>query len=449
MRNTTQMINQIAFYLCLFLLVIGKITEKKLLNPITMFYSLWAIILGLSYIRLFELLEAREEIYWLIFIGLISFALGYYFYKSYKLLLRKPVKIMNNSSLNRCYKISYEPNYKLIYIIGFICIVFYLKDLLLVAKHLLSGQSLAYIRAMAQDSSSEIYASKSPIENAIKILCIIPFSQALQPIVAVDIIFGKKDKKLILINIAILFLKVITDGGRGLFIYFFISIVIGFSIKNKNKKTYSIKIKKSKLKQNVMFSFIVIVLTFMVYRITVSRSGENVFRFAYYYFAMQPIMFDKWATIVDNLDIYGYGIAATNGFWFAIFYILKNIFYIGFPKFWSNIYALIEGTGTNWQVITGIGTKANSFASAFWVLYLDGRVIGIIIGMFIYGIIISKSHRDAIMQKSIKHISIYIFLYIGLFYTFVRLQFANIYYDIALMFLLIFMYKKKLYNEDV
>ena len=63
--------------------------------------------------------------------------------------------------------------------------------------------------------------------------------------------------------------------------------------------------------------------------------------------------------------------------------------------------------------------------------------------MFIYGIIISKSYSDAIREKSIKHISIYIFLYIGLFYTFVRLQFANIYYDIALMFLLTFMYKKK------
>ena len=63
--------------------------------------------------------------------------------------------------------------------------------------------------------------------------------------------------------------------------------------------------------------------------------------------------------------------------------------------------------------------------------------------LFIYGIIISKSYSDAIREKSIKHISIYIFLYIGLFYTFVRLQFANIYYDIALMFLLTFMYKKK------
>ena len=403
------MINQMAFYMCLFLVILGKITEKKRLNPITMFYSLWAIIICLSSIRLFDLLEVREEIYWLIFIGLISFVLGYYFYKPIRIIFGRSSKTINNSSSDMCMERNYEVNYKIIYFIGIVCILFYLKDLMIVAKDLLSGKSLDYIRAMAQNSSSELYVSKSKIESAIKTLCIVPFSQALQPVVAVDLIFGQKDKKLILINLAILFLKVITDGGRSLFIYFFISFVIAFSI--KGKKISFTKKEISKTRQNIIFGLVVIVLIFIVYKITASRSGENILRFAYYYFGMQPIMFDKWAKMVDILDIYGYGVAATNGFWFAILYVFKNIFSIGFPEFWSNIYGLIEGTGTNWQIITTMGTKANSFVSAFWVLYLDGRLIGIIIGMFIYGIIISKSYSDAIREKSIKHISSFI-LYI-------------------------------------
>lgn len=435
------MINQITFYLCLVLIVVGKITEKKLLNPITMFYSLWAIILFLSYIRLFNLLEAREEIYLLILVGLISFALGFYFYKFTKLILRNSVRTKSSLYSGKYINRVYEPNYKIIYFIAIICILFYFKDLVIVSKDLLSGKSLDYIRAMAQNSSSDLYASKSKIENAMKILCIVPFSQALQPIVAVDIIFGKKDRKLILMNAAILSLKVITDGGRSLIIYFFMSIVIAFSI--KGSKVFSGKKRISKIKQNIIFALIVTILISILYKITASRSGENILRYAYYYFAMQPIMFDKWAMIVDTMDIYGYGVAATNGFWFAIFYVVKSIFSIGFPELCSNIYALIEGTGTNWQIITTMGTNANSFVSAFWILYLDGRIIGIIVGMFIYGIIISKSYLNATRQKSIKHISIYLFLYIGLFYTFVRLQFANIYYDIALIFLLTFMYKKK------
>lgn len=436
------MINEVAFHTCLFLMIFGKITEKKIFNPITMFYALWSIILGLSSLRLFNLLEARSEIYWLIFIGLISFAIGYYFYKFYKIVLRKNSYVSKNESdyLRTTSIIEYELNYKLVYFIAFICIIFYLKELRHVLQYLLSGKSLAYIRALAQDSSSVIYTSKSKIETALKILCITPFSQALQTIVAVDLIFGKKDKKLILLNIIIIALRVITDGSRSLVVYFLISIVVAFSINNDRLLK---KKGKSKLKQNIILFIAITTIIFILYKITASRSGENIFRFAYYYFSMQPIMFDKWASIVDSQGIYGFGLSATNGFWFAIFYIIKNIFGVAYPELWSNIYALIEGTGTSWQVISSLGTQANSFVSAFWILYIDGRTTGIIIGMFIYGIIISKSYCKAKMKKSLKHISIYIFLYIGLFYTFIRLQFANIYYDIALVLLLFFMYRKK------
>lgn len=429
------MINEVAFYMCLFLLVLGKITEKKFFNPITMFYSLWACILALSSLRLFNLLKARNEIYWLIFTGLISFAIGYYFYKVLIIIYGKSRKNINDEN------IKYELNYNVVYFLAFICIIFYLKDIAIVLEQLLGGKSLEYIRALAQDSSSVLYSSKSKIESALKILYITPFVQALQPIVAVDIFFGKRDKKLFILNIVIIGLKVISDGGRSMIIYLLISILVAFSINEGRKRIHKIKI--SKFKQNVIIVFLVCIILFIIYKITESRSGENILRFAYYYFGMQPIMFDRWAEIVDSTGIYGMGITATNGIWFAIFYVLRNIFSIGYPEFWSNIYALIEGTGTYWQTITEMGTKANSFVSAFWVLYVDGRLYGIIVGMFIYGMIISKSYMSAIRKKSLKHISIYMFLYIGLFYTFVRLQFANIYYDIALVFLIFVMYRKK------
>lgn len=432
------MIKEIAFYTCLIMLILGKMTEKRFFNPITMFYSLWSIILGLSSLRLFNLAETRNEIYLLIFIGLISFAIGYYTYKYFKIISLKKKVIDENKNIE---KTSYELNYKFIYFIALICIIFYLKDLVSVLQYLFNGKSLAYIRELAQDSTSILYSSKSKIENGIKILCIAPFSQALQPIVATDLIFGKKDKKLFILNIVIIALKVITDGSRTLVVYFLISLVVSLSL--NDKKIIKNKKKKNRLKQNSMFLMLIVIVVFVLYKITASRSGENIVKFAYYYFSMQPIMFDKWAMIVDSKEIYGYGISASNGFGFIIFYIIKNIFGIAYPELWSNVYGLIEGTGTNWQTISTLGTQANSFVSAFWVLYVDGRLAGIIIGMIVYGIIMSKSYWNAKNRKSKKHISIYIFLYIGLFYTFVRLQFANVYYDAALLYLLIPMYIKK------
>ncbi|MGF1996373.1 O-antigen polymerase [Enterococcus casseliflavus] len=427
----------------LLIIALGMIKlENSIINPISMLYILWALILYLASLELFGLFHVSDKIYRMIVLGLVSFGVGYIIIRAFTSTWRKRKQIDSNSKDQLSDK--YEIRYRLVYLLCTITILYHLKELSVVLQYLLSGNSLAYIRAMAQDSTSTIHANKSGLENALKILIVTPLTGALQPVVATDFFNGKRNKILFFLNVIILSLRVITDGSRTYVIYFAICLIISFFFANKKREnllTNSLKI--SKKKQYIIFSFLIVVIMYFIYLVTASRSGDNIVTFAYYYFSMQPIMFEKWANIVDLQNIYGYGIAATNGFSFAFHYIMSNFFGIPYPEFWRSIYNLIEGTGTDWQTITAQGTSANSFVSAFWVFYLDGRELGVYFGMFIYGILTAVSFSTAKYTKNLKSLSIYSIIYLGLFYTFVRLQFANVFYAMTFLYVFFVMYKRK------
>ena len=157
----------------------------------------------------------------------------------------------------------------------------------------------------------------------------------------------------------------------------------GFTGKNKILKFSILKFRK----KSILFMLTIFIGLVSLYYITKSRSGDNSLRYTYYYFAMEPLMFEKWSKIVSQMGLIAYGMASFNGYIFSFFYLMVNAIPIfTYPESCRTIYAVIENIGTQWQTITTIGTTANSYTSIFWTLYFDGRVCGIIIGMFLFGI---------------------------------------------------------------
>ncbi|WP_286155174.1 MULTISPECIES: O-antigen polymerase [Romboutsia] len=418
---------------------ISIITEKKKLNPLTLLFMLWTIIIGLSYLRLFRLREASEHTYLIIMIGLTAFTIGYYFVRTF---IRDRSFVLSRSRITHKKNI-YEPRYKLLYIIGGICILFYLYDLSIVLSYILRGSSLAHIRELAQDPNSVIYAGRSAIENSIRVLVITPFVMALQPIVAADFWLGRRDKKLIVMDILIILLRVITDGSRVVILYLLLHLLVAAQFTGEKSGRQKIKLTKKNLKKAGVIGVIIAIGGYALYKTTLSRSGDSFVRYMYYYFSMQPYMFEIWSNIVDNAGITGYGLASTNGFMFAFLYIIKNFLGLqNYPEYWYSIYSLIGATDSHWQVIAGDATIANAYVSIFWFFYLDGRIFGIIIGMAIYGMICARTFMKANKQRTARSICIYSIILQGICFSFVRLQFADIYYAIAVIFILIFAYKK-------
>ncbi|WP_415324817.1 O-antigen polymerase [Clostridium perfringens] len=433
--------NYIGIAFCITMIAIGFITNKKIINPITIFYTLWAVIFELSFLRLFNLKQASDKAYQIILLGLFTFAIGYYlvyfFTRKYKVVLR-----YHKHFKRKIFKKEYLLRYKLIYFLGVITFLIYLYDLSIIFSYILNGSSLAYIRQLAQDSTSIIYANRSVVENAIRVLIVTPFTIALQPIVAVDFWFGERNKKLIIMDVSIIILRVITDGSRVLIVYLLLHFLASLTFINRNFLKSRKREKKKKRKKKLIITLIVVVSLFALYKTTLSRSGENFLRYLYYYFSMEPYMFEIWSEVVDSTQLVGYGFASTNGFWFFLFYIIKNILGLSkYPEHWYSIYNIILATDSHWQVIAGDATTANAYVSLFWFFYLDGKIIGVIIGMLIYGMVCSKMFSNALNKKTSKSICLYLIILQGLCFSFVRLQFADIYYSIAVIFILLFAYK--------
>lgn len=450
MKSGDEMVN-IGILLCIIMVFVGKFTEKKLINPITTFYALWLIIIALSSLQLFRLKGASGNTYYLIIIGLFAYGIGYYITRIFN---RKYILLytFKQHSFRKKNKVEYVTRYWILYVLGIISILFYLYDFSIVFSYLLNGNSLGYIRKLAQDPNSVIYANRSVIENAIRILVVTPFVTALQPILAADFWIGKKDKKIFIIDVIIIMLRVITDGSRIILVYLLFHLLVASLFANNDrievfkgqKSNKNIKLKK------ILITMVLIIGGFALYQTTLSRSGVNALRYIYYYFSMEPYMFELWAKSADSLDLLGYGLASTNGFWFALFYVIKNVFNLSnFPSHWYAIYNLIQSTDTQWQIIAGEATTANAYVSLFWFLYLDGRILGIIIGMFIYGLIAAKVFFAALKQTTTKSVCVYSIILQGICFSFVRLQFADIFYTMAFMFILFIVYKPNRVKKEL
>lgn len=425
------------------MIIIGKLTEKKIVNPLTIFYSLWALIFYLTSLKLYKINEASEKTYNMMFIGLVAFAVGYYAWRIVCKRKRVILKI-GRISIGVAADDTFTLRYKVLYFLGIITIIFYLRDFSITAGYLISGDSLNFIRQLAQDSTSALN-DQSGILSVVRTLIITPYVMALQPIEALDFWFGKRDKKLLAINLIILLLRMITDGSRSNLIYFVLHFAIGYLFlygkRRKGEKHVFRSIKEKKRSRKLIIVFGVLGVSFILWA-TISRSGPNMMKYAYYYFTMEPYMFESWAKTVDDANLVGYGLASTNGFSFAVLYILKNLTRLGsYPEFWHSINTMIGNTETDWLVISAFGSSANAYVSLFWYFYLDGRIIGIIIGMTLYGAISVSSFCTAIKNMSARTLCVYSFIIQGLLMSFVRFQFANIGYAIAFV-MIMFLYKK-------
>lgn len=431
--------------LCIIFFLIGYIKEPRKINPITVFCGEWAIIPILSVLCLYNLQEVSDNTYFYIFLGCIGFILG--FYTRTKINFQYKKQLSYNRTVGNY---TYMPNNTFIQSILILTLIFYGIESINSLVLLLQGNSLALIRKLAQEG---IQYNGNVFWNAFRLLIASPSSLALCPIAAQEFLKKTNRNKYIIIGtICIAILKTISDGSRGSFIFFAFSLLVCFLYSTQSgtvikKRKHSIS---SKLKIRTLFFYILFSAgVLFLFIVTMSRSGENTLRYTYYYFAMEPLMFEKFAKIVEENNLYGLGMASFNGLLFPIFYVISNFLQIGYPTYWRKIYDMLESAGTNWQVITTTGLTANSYTTAFWNLYLDARILGIFIGMFVYGYFVAYCYKKVLLNQNQKNLSIYCIVLFGVFYSFQFILFENIYFAIAFILLSLFCYRRSQVNHKM
>ncbi|MFS1664294.1 O-antigen polymerase [Streptococcus sp. zg-JUN1979] len=421
---------------CLIIFLLSFFIEPIKLNPLTIFFGEWTIIIFLVSLKLYGILPVSDKFFQMILIGSVMFFLGFYLFK-----------VFNNIAMTRIGTVN-RPNYEYVIndrVVKFLIIVsliFFSIDFFKSLIYFVQGYSLNHIRQVAQ--SGALFSN--PVMNAIRIIIAAPFSLALTPLVAANFFSKRRNNFYILGTLLILLMRLFSDGGRSPIIYLILCMFISYVFHNFNGKRSKLTFKRViviKSQQLFIIAFL-IASCIGIYLITKSRSGEDTIRDTYYYFAMEPYMFQKWANIVDSKNMMAFGMATFNGFLFPLSYLLANIVPgVGYFTAWRNVYEVIEGLGTQWQVITSYGTSANSYVSIFWTFYFDGRLLGIIIGMFCYGIFMAYFYFKVLKNRSEKNIALYSMVLIGLFYSFQQMIFQNIYWSLGFLMLLTILYKKE------
>lgn len=416
---------------CVVFAILGYLTEQKILNPVTVICIMWGGIVYLSSLMLFTLHEARDETYGWILWGLISYIIGYYVFRLFSKNGRIRFKVGNRSLTDEIIV-----SYQRVYILYYICIVYIVYRISRYGAAIIgAGFNLTAIGAVM----SEANIGDTGLINAIGFLIATPLFLPLTVFFAVDFWMGKRDRKVLILTVIMTLGRIVIYGGRHPIIQLFTAMVVAltFSYSRYQNQFYE-KVRSFGKKKGLLPTVMVGVLLFGYLTFTKTTAVSKTL---YLDFAMQPYMLQYWADSIGNQ--YAFGFASLFGFIHPIIYVLKNLFRVfsDMPDFFAIIYNNIQDTFNNWIPI-GTTLRANAYASSFWYLYYDGRVFGIILGMFVWGMISYIFFIKAKRRTSLLNVANYIMMSEAIIYTFTDMEFYKASYVLGFFYLNLLIYKK-------
>ncbi|ARD94856.1 O-antigen polymerase [Lactococcus lactis] len=392
--------------------------EKNVFNPITIFCGLWAIIVFLSSLNLYTLNIASDETYSWILTGVISFTIGYCVYKVGKTTFK--IKDSSNLNLIQMKQKNKKIRYHLLYSLSILCIIYIFYSMIKLGISVTS--IVTGLQAIGDTISRQNGVDSSGLINAISFLIINPLFLSLTVFEAIDYWFGNRDKKLLFFIIVMTVGRIFISGGRQALIQFIVVMVIcaSFNInESKTKHIFSIT-KKSLI--NKLGRILVLAIGIGVFLLLTMSKTTAVLKTIYLDFAMQPVMLQTWTGQLYSQHAYGF--ASLFGFVHPFVYIGKNLLQLfsNMPIFFSDIYSNIQNTFLDWVSI-GTNLQANAYTSIFWYLYYDGRIYGIILGMFLLGYLSAKLYIKAMLTRNVKAIANYLIIALTLIYSFTDMEF--------------------------
>lgn len=405
----------IAIIFSILVAFLGYLKNKDIYNPLTILFSIFGLILFFASLHLYGLYRASQYTYTIIFVGLISFFIGYCFIE-----LIKTKKPYSGTKYFDFFK--YTIRYKLLYYICFIIIIFLSYRTMQVIEALSQGHSMSVIRS---DAYSII--NVSDWYSIISQYVVKPIVFALIPLTVIDFFIGKK--KLVVITLIIIVLTALGDGGRFIFLYILAQVLIT-AIIFKDRIGFSNKIVfNRKMKLSVISLFIVISIA--IFNITELRGvSSSFFRHIYFYTAGCIPHLDYRLNLLES---YTYGITFFRGYITTLLVFLNGTGILNYPNFFTEAVQLAHVED---RVLIASDSYYNAFVTPFFYFYLDGGLIGVIISSFVYGIIFALSYYFVKNKRNILNVAIFLLLMQGAFTSMVRWQFIIPAYALSFVFVI-------------
>lgn len=366
--------------------------KKDIVNPVTIFLFEWAIVIFLASLRLYDLTYISNKAYSLVLIGIVFYFIGS--------LLGNIIKIKSNDQKTK----KYEINYTLQKIAAIIIIVYSLYRIKNIITFLSNGYSWWEIRLMATSGEGGIGTIKgSNLAIFLHDSLVAPLIYLIVPIAIVDFFVGKRNKMAIILTIIAMFLYSISTVSRAIWAFSIIYILFIFLL-YKKKHILSKKVKRA-LK---LSPIIIIVLCFIIYKITLARNSEaNFLVNAYAYITgCMPLLTIHLEESISSIRTFG--MLSLNGFLYPIFFILNYIHILSYPQAFTNAIMIKRNLETFYSISPQI--RMNAYSTLFYNFYIDFGYLGVALGSAIFGFICIKVFNHFKKDKNIKDLVLYLIL---------------------------------------
>ncbi len=430
----------LAFALMIFGIFIAKLYNKRWINMCSIFVGLWMIIISFTKLRLFDMVEVSGKAYSIVFCGCVAFVVGYIL--SLEIKNNKKI-VLFSMNQNVSEEKIYNYNYKMIIFLEIITFIFELIISRRVVLLLRSGVEFSNIHDIVS-GYKEATLLTTAIETYLNSWVVMPTIFVIIPI-GLILLFNKTEMKwpIILLFLCDIGLYIFIHGARIVLIYVFVYLLPLYGI-------YNIKISK-KVKKRILLLLALavvsmVILTFLRKDLDASEEGawDAIMSSVYQYFSVSMILLDHWVEVIDKMEFSSYGLATLHGPLDFIFTFLNKVG-LSWAKLseTSQVVSMTEKT-----FIPGLYNKGefNAFVSIFYFFYIDFRMIGVVVGSFIYGIFCNISEGLAKKGNPYK-ISLYLLIAQSVIKSFGRWEFYLVPYCLAFVFLRMCFKKSKKCEE--
>lgn len=406
-------------FICIFSVCLSRRIERHWFSPLLIFSMLWLMISLAASLSLYDMYAVNTEVYFIFFLGLVFYLIGYVSFYSQN----AGVKIKNDSLV--CFS-STELKYKFVYILAIIAILYFLSMASVSVVYLLQGKSLKFVRMqLFYYQESELY--EGTFAYAVKTYIMQTIVDFVPIVSAVDLLAGKRDKLLAVLNIVLLTLFIIVSGGRLCILYFLVDIIAVYVVVGR-------KIELTKKQKRLIYLLATVAIS-GIFIVSFNREIDDLVKSYYVYLAGCYPYFLIFKDRLQEADFFAYGMATFRGPLQTIFAGLKLTNIIdSYPDLFMQMADYCD-TSTVYYI--GQNMRFNGFVSIFYYFFVDFRYLGLIIGSFFYGRISNNIFLNAKRKRSVKELAIFCSLMQSVIVSFARFEYSLVHFFLATMLIFV------------
>lgn len=364
--------------------------KKNFCNPASVFLFEWALVVYLSSLQLYNLIDISSKAYLFVLIGVVSFFIGSLFGDNLRL----------KKGIGRVYKIDYTR----MNIASIIIILFSLFRILFIVKLLSGGFSWWEIRLMSTSGEGGIGTLKGGNVSVFLHDCVIaPLMYLIVPTLFAELLVGARNKKFILLSLIAMTCYSISTVSRAVWAF---SVLYILFIVLFYRKKYSLS---KKVKRMMKYGiFIIVLLCVIIYKITLMRNVEaDIFANMYAYIVgCMPLLTLHLNEAISSIRTYG--AMSLNGFLYPIFFVLNYLHIYSYPDAFVDAQFVKESLEVFMPLSPDI--TMNAYVTLFYYFYIDFGYLGIALGSFVFGYLCMKSYKYLKQNGDIRSLVLYLIL---------------------------------------